>query len=739
MKIKSALICLSLLVFASLSAQAQTNYTWGGASAGTATTGTWAGANWFTGGGAAGSWADTNNANFLGTSSSTWTVTLNAPVSANNVTFSNSGTGTLLLTSTLTGGLALAGQLTVGASSSVQLGANVSPYTTLPISGAGSIVNSGTLVLTCTNNTFSGGVTLNSGLLEVGRPGASNAVTEPLGSGTLTINGGAISDVGGAGIVIANAVALNSNLAYTGSSGLTFASTTGATNLTSAGPVTLGSGTYSITVSSAANPTVEIKSQITGASSSALIISASNGQVRLDDAFSNFGGGVTLNSGTLELGGTGSGTTGPTGTATAGAIGTGTLTINGGVLGTSANNTGGSVLNLYNHIVVNANFGMLGRQSTPIIYSNIDLGGVVRTINFTIDSVATEDPINYNFSGIISNGGLNLTGSFATVTLAGAYANTYTGLTTLNLTGTSSYVSGSATPTNSNYLVLNRSAAPAIPGNLLITSGTVYEGTSAVSNQIATTSTVDLEPNGFLAISKGAISAGALLTGTGYSQQIAKLVYNAGPGSFTFGTSGSSSLTLGSGLKTNNAIAVTNGGTLSGTGTIGVIVAGKAGGTLAPGKSGGGATLGTLSFTSLVDLSAATSSSTVNINLSLSTGGLSDQVAILTGGTLTGSVNAGSIVLNLTDAGMTAGTGQSFTLINASAATAVNNFTANEFTIGGITSSALTFSNEVLSISGNELLLTLDATTIPEPNTVAMVVSGLGMLITAQRMRRRNA
>ena len=90
------------------------------------------------------------------------------------------------------------------------------------ISGSGfgfTKTGAGTLTLSSAASTFSGGVTLNGGVLNIaaGSTGAAGSVTQgPLGTGALTLNGGTLSTVGGNG-TLNNAIVANSGTTVVGS------------------------------------------------------------------------------------------------------------------------------------------------------------------------------------------------------------------------------------------------------------------------------------------------------------------------------------------------------------------------------------------------------------------------------------------------------------------------------------------------------------------------------------------
>ncbi|MFM9024300.1 MAG: hypothetical protein ACKON7_02985, partial [Planctomycetaceae bacterium] len=103
-------------------------------------------------------------------------------------------------------------------------------------------------------------------------------------------------------------------------------------------------------------------------------------------AANTFTGGVTLTQGILGLG-------------SSSALGTGTVTINGGQLGSLS-----SERFLANPFVVNSNFTLGGVDKATTINGAVDLGGGTRTI--TLGNSAT-------INGVVSNGGLIINGSNA--------------------------------------------------------------------------------------------------------------------------------------------------------------------------------------------------------------------------------------------------------------------------------------------------------------------------------------
>jgi autotransporter-associated beta strand protein len=121
------------------------------------------------------------------------------------------------------------------------------------IAGGAALVKSGagTLAMNMAGNTYTGGTTLNAGVLQVG---ASSTVSRgvltvgPLGTGTLSLNGGTLQD-DGTGRAILSAVEIGGNvtLASAGSGGLTFGPSNNSGTLTTANTMTI-TGAPTITV-----------------------------------------------------------------------------------------------------------------------------------------------------------------------------------------------------------------------------------------------------------------------------------------------------------------------------------------------------------------------------------------------------------------------------------------------------------------------------------------------------------
>ena len=331
----------------------------------------------------------------------------------------------------------------------------------------GGIVAAGVKGLSLNNaaNTFAGGVTIAPGSMLTlvgttysGSPGAVTAGT--LGTGTLTIGSGAT-------LFHSNAATIGNNVAVTGDF------ITNSNLLTLVGAVDLGGANRTITVQST-NGTA-INGRVTNGG---IILAGVAGGFSLNNATNNFTGGVTVGpTSSLTITGNSSGSPG---SPTSGPLGTGTLTINGGSI------TQQYPAAIYNDVVINNDFTVTSDNGSRF-------GGTVSVGSGTPTITPTSTFSSLNFvlgtsvqgTGGVTFGGNNAASFTRTVTYSGASANTYSGLTTMAMTGGTG-----------NVLSLSKTAGVnAIAGDLLITAGTVSYG---ASNQIANTSAVSL--NGSTAV-----------------------------------------------------------------------------------------------------------------------------------------------------------------------------------------------------------------------------------------------
>ena len=250
----------------------------------------------------------------------------------------------------------------------------------------------------------------------------------PLNSTSRTVTFGEANTYSGSTTVGANLVlALNNNLALQNS----------ALNTSGGGTVTLGAGITTPTIgglngstalasvmttgySSATNLTlnpgdgvVAIYSGAIANGASGMTITKTGNGTQSFEAGSSYSGGTILNAGRIAF------------RTSSNPLGTGTLTINGGAIGSVV-----SERSLGNSIIVNADFQLggvtvpgLGTSATKF-NGDVDLGGGTRMITL-VDRDAT-------FNGALSNGGLTLVANSTSRRLILGGNSTYTGPTTVS-------------------------------------------------------------------------------------------------------------------------------------------------------------------------------------------------------------------------------------------------------------------------------------------------------------------
>lgn len=475
-------------------------------------------------------------------------IQLRGNYSANSLTFNNvndnfsliNGTGsrTLTLTSgdiTRTAGssgtqglafttLALGGDaaMNINGSGSLVITSNI-----INSGGARSLTKSGTgeLVLSGTN-TYSDGTTLSAGTLTLGNDSA-------LGSGNLALNGGTIAGTGGTR-TLANDVTIGGNFAIGGSSELTFN-----------GTINLGGGTRTITVNNTAATTFAGSvtqpwySGINKAGSGELILSGNNtfsapvtvSEGTLTLAHSNalgasgtwnntvdsgatlaFSNNISVNEGSVSVGGTGDGG-------------------NGALRNLSGDNSFAGTVNLTGNTTVNASAGSLTASGPVSLGSN----------TLTVTGAG-----NTTLSGVVGgNGGITKTGA-GTLTLSGTGSNSFSGTLAIN-DGTVSlaktdgtHAVGGATvnigdgsgAAGSAVLRLDASNQIADYAGLITLNA---DGVLQVNNfteginTIAGTGLIDLSTSGYLTVgvNSGSSTFGGTLAGTGIFEK-------AGSGTLTF-------------------------------------------------------------------------------------------------------------------------------------------------------------------------------------------------------------
>ncbi len=540
---------------------------------------------------------------------------------ANNLTvggnFAVGGTNDLTLSGTV--GLGTGTRIiTVNNTGSTTLAGVISGTALLSKAGAGTLTLSGA-------NTYSGGTTVSAGTLQ---SGGSNSLGT---TGTVTINAGGTIDLSG-----------NTQ---------TFATLSGAGNLSNIGSLTVNAGTFSGPISGVGS--------LTKATAGSLTLSGAN----------TYSGGTTLALGTLIAG-------------SDSAFGTGTVTIS-GVTTLQASGT----RSLSNTVAVGSNFTISG-TGTLTMGGAVALGGASRTL--TVSSTGST-----TFGGVISNGSLTKAGT-GSLTLSGA--NTYTN-TTLT-TGT--LVAGSDSAFGTGTLALNggtvqASGTRSLGNNITVGSNFAIGGAATddlilggTVNLGGTTRTITVNSTGDATLA-GVISNGSLskagtgtLTLSGGANTYTNTTVSAGilraaGGNDRLSTTGNTTINAGAAIDltgNDQTFAQLNGaGNLNNFGTV-TIGAGAFSGVISGSGSLTKATAGTLT---LSGPNTYTGDTTVSAGILRATGG-NDRLST-TGNT---TINAGATI-DLT------GNNQTFAQLNG--AGNLNNF-------GTVTIGAGAFSG-VISGSGS--------------------------------------
>ena len=297
-------------------------------------------------------------------------------------------------------------------------GQNVTWATALTSVG-GTLTKGGLGALTLSGaNTFTGGVNLNAGTLNISNATALGATT-----GTFVINGGAIDNTSGVALANAgnNPVTINGNFTFIGGRG-----TTHDVNL-GAGPVTLGTAAGTSRTITSNQGTLTLAGVISNGSTATNLIKAGLGALTLSGA-NTFTGGVTLNAGTLNIN-------------HISALGTtaGTFTINGGII----DNTSGGAITTSNYpLSINGDFGFNGGA------------GTTHDLNFGTGAVTLGTAAGASRTINTDGGLLTLGGTIANGTTANSIVKTGPGV--LAFGGTNSYTG--TTSVNGGTLRLNYAA-----------------------------------------------------------------------------------------------------------------------------------------------------------------------------------------------------------------------------------------------------------------------------------------
>ena len=587
--------------------------------------------------------------------------------------------------------------------------------------------NGGTTITTGTGNNRlnigSSGIQMNSGTgaMNIGAPGvgtqgvnmAANQSWANNSSSLLTVNRAAVDDAAAAGT-------------YT----LTIN----------------GSGSGGVTM---ANGFSDIGSNPDATRLFALVIDSTGGNTTISGA-STYTGGTTLTRGNLLLGNNAS-------------LGTGAVALNGGKI--SSFSTGAQVPT--NNIAIggNVSLGDAVNDGKLTFSGTIGLGGAIRTL--TTDS-------SVEFSGVVSNGGITKQGA-STLTFLGSSANTYTGTTTVN----------------HGTLVLAKTAGVnAIAGGLTIGDGTNSDTVNlGASDQIADTVVVNMigtasgqrgnfqllgfnETIGGLSgggqVQNASSTADSVLTlnvANATTQTSSAVLRNTGgstTGSLSIVKTGGGTQILGGNMTytgvtsiNEGALAVTgsllntgtvlvnNGGSLSGSGSVGAVTL-ASGSVLRPGDSPG-------ILTAASSIWQAGSTYSWEIDNATGLAGTNWDVFSVTGELNMSALSSGAqmnLVLNsLSLANFDTSSTYTWVIAKAGSFTGYagdNTNLTDLFKIetanfnGGLPANLPTGGFQV--VTGTEgSLRTLNLMAIPEPSTGTLLGFGFGGLVLTRLLRRKQS
>ena len=620
------------------------------------------------------------------------------------------------------------------------------------ISGTGSLASSGTggtLTLSNGANTYAGGTTINSGTVVVkasSTPTTGTVTSGPLGTGTITLAGGTLSSD-------ATSRTLANPVSVTASTNTTL--TTGGGNLllngafTGSGQITIGQGF------SGAQASVGIADSLSGFTGTLNYIGQNTDNLLIQSgtgintvATFNLSGstnqqGIILNPGVTDtiggLSGTG-GDMGATGTPTTLVINQSATTTFSGVLGGTISGTARPNINVTKANTGTLNLtgtnaytgvtavtgGILSTGSAGILANGGTASSIGKSTNVAGNLVLDGGTLQYANTGaaestdrLFTVGSNEVSGTTGTIDASGANALSFTntgaigyGTTnqprTLALTGTTAGNVLAPSIGNNGSGVVNLTKLGG--GSWTLTNTSAYSGVTTVSG-------------GKLLVSGSLTSTGAVSVGAGATLAVNGLV--------------------------NTSATITNaGGTLQGQGTVGTVNV-TAGGTLAPGFTVVNNNAGTLT-------AAGTSlDATSNFNIRLGVASLSgtDGDALVgSGGTVT--LNGANLNLTLGSTFASAPVGSFYNIIIGGGPLTNSDgfgFSGNNFGnavpngsgIGTLTAAGYTFNviygsdgtGDGLANQGNDVTLVLQG--VPEPQTWAMLLSGVGLLGMWQRSRRR--
>jgi len=578
-------------------------------------------------------------------------------------------------------------------------------YVTGLYAASGFIKNgAGTWNIGAQSSAYTGGFTLNAGTIIIS---GANSV----GTGTFRINGGKIDDSGSTSR--ANSIVIGGNFENAGTGTRTWT-----------GAVSLGDATRTIT-NTQTGKRVYTGVISGGAGAGLTITGAGTGETFIGNTNNTFSGVVTIVNGKTVWNGSG-------------AFGnTTSITLDEKV--TLASDSAGTVgvtsifaadKNIF--LNTNAGIGIAGTGVTTINGVIADkLGAVGKLTKSDTGTLILGGVSTYTGMTVVNNGTLKLadgdnrlpTGSLLKLGASGSGTNAGT-TATFDLDGRSQTING-----------LESTASTATQN----TSNTVTSG-SAATLTIGASSGVTTTFGSGTATNRGVITGALAVTKTGDGTQVL-----GGANTYTGTTTvNGGTLAVTGSLLNTGTVLVNNGGSLSGSGSVGNVTF-ASGSLLKPGNSPG-----TLTAVSSIWLAGSTYSWEIDSNTVLAAAGTNWDLFSVTGAldmsALSSSAQMNLILNSLPSIDLTGSTRREWVIAKAGSfigngladgtnVTDLFNINATAFNNGDLPTSG--FKIEVGTSDGLRTLNLMDV--IPEPSTGALLGFGLGGLVLTRLLRRKQS
>lgn len=364
----------------------------------------------------------------------------------------------------------------------------------------------------------------------------------------------------------------------------------------------------------------------------------------------------------------------------------------------------------------------IGSTSAVPATATISAGGIINSAgdnsvgpfqNQSGSMIVTGSGSQWNIAGTLSVGQSSGTG---TLTIADGAVLNVSATGTANAAGTGfQSIAGDGVITIAGTPSSTNPGTPASQGTLNIgaydlsaatTAGAIHAATIAFGPGVGV---LNFNQTDTFTLSTAITGGGSLV------QRGAGTTIITGPAAHTGTTSVQAGKLLVNGSIATSPVTVASGATLGGSGSIGGLTTLESGAHLALGVSPA-----TLLFTHGLTLDDGAV-------LDLQVGTASDLLEV-SGGTLTGSLGAGGITLNLSDSGGFAAT--TYTLIDFSGATLAD-FSASDFTLGN----TIPGYHYDLALVGNTLQVTATSADIPEPASSVLFLTAGGLALGRCRWR----